>query len=169
VPPLDWVGWISAQDGAVYTLLPSITSVVVTLGGTRPLSKYLEADVHDLMPNELDMATAVVNVSVAWHLKISAVVAFVLFFPSWFSALRHHMVPRELGALLFLVVGLLWVIIPVLKEPIDQLNTAYTVKPTTNRLIGWLRVKSDAHFYSRLLLIPHFALLVANILSFSSS
>src|SRR6266849_1735230 len=104
----------------VYAVVPSLSSLFVTSFGSRPLRGLLENEVRRLAKKS---AQPIIDVAVGWHLKIAVLTGFLLFFPSWFSAFREHLLVGAAGAVVPLFIGSFWLVAPVLMTPLDRFNS----------------------------------------------
>jgi hypothetical protein len=114
-------------------LLPSLTSLVITLFFTPKLTRFLRGQVlqrySGLFTSDEQIRT-VLQIAADWHLQIAASADFILFFPSWWTGvalLPYALELQGLGAFLFLIVGLAYIIRPIFTAPLVRSASHFIV------------------------------------------
>jgi len=154
--------WLSSREWSVYPFLPSIISIIISLGGTRHLTQYLKNEVYNLI-SDPKQAKEVINIAVTWNLKLQVVASYFSTFLSWWVIFKNHVNMLLAGWIILGLLGFLSVLLPVLISPLGTLNEELVATNNSSYLENYLARKKITYavFYSWILISVHCLLLGA--------
>jgi len=163
-------GWILSRAWSLDRFVPSAITVLIAAFGTNTLRRSLEEEVRRRINTEAQ-ADAIINVAVTWYLNLTVLTAYLSFFPSWLGMFRTNGAFAWAGMLLFGFAAAVWILVPVLRSPLGELNEPLNPEPTIAGRRSWLEMRlaknnrTWANFYRFLVLFGHVLLLVGNVLT----